>query len=104
MTYRLVVLYPQPRDPAAFRAYYEATHLKLVARLPGLRRSEWGFELGAMGQDSPYFCIFQGDFDSQEAMQAAMGSPEGQAVVADVANYATGGCLVLHHAVLSASG
>jgi uncharacterized protein (TIGR02118 family) len=34
-------------------------------------------------------------FDSMEAIQAALTSPEGQAVVADLPNFATGGAEVL---------
>lgn len=32
--YRLLVLYPPPNDPAAFRAYYEGTHLPLAGAAP----------------------------------------------------------------------
>ena len=35
--HRLMVLYPPPTDPDHFRTYYEETHLKLVAKWPGLR-------------------------------------------------------------------
>jgi uncharacterized protein (TIGR02118 family) len=34
-------------------------------------------------------------FESDEALRAAMASPAGQATVADVANFATGGATVL---------
>ena len=94
--HRMFVLYPPPADPAAFRAYYEATHLKLVAKLPGLRRSEHGFGLAGFGAASPYFCIWQGDFDDEAAMQHALTTPEGKALAADVPNYATGGAILLH--------
>ena len=102
--YRLMVLYPPPHDPAAFRAYYEATHLKLVAEMPGLRASSHGFALEGIGDPSPYFCVWQGDFDDLAAMRAAMGSAQGKLVAADVANYATGGCILVHYAVQGAAG
>ena len=98
--YKLCVLYPPPQDPAAFRAYYEATHLPLAAKLPGLMSSHYGFDLKAMDKASPYFCIFEAMFADAGAMAAAMQSPEGQAVAADVPNYATGGATVLHFEVL----
>ncbi len=37
MTFQLTVLYLQPDDPAAFDAYYEATHAPLASLIPGLR-------------------------------------------------------------------
>ena len=88
--HRLLVLYPPPADPQAFRDYYEANHLPLAARLPGLRGYRWGFDVTALGADSPYFCVFQADFDDAAALDAALGSPEGEATAADVPNYATG--------------
>jgi len=94
--HKLVVLYPHPASPDEFRRYYEATHLPLAARLPGLRASRHAFALEGVGAPSPYFCIWEGEFDSAEAMGRAMSSPEGEAVAADVPNYATGGAQVLH--------
>ena len=97
--HRLLVLYPPPTDPQAFREYYEAHHLPLAARLPGLRAYRWGFDVSALGADSPYFCVFQADFDDAAALDAAFASPEGEATAADVPNYATGGALLLHYDV-----
>ena len=42
MTVKLVVLYTQPDDPAAFDAHYLGVHMPLVAALPGLQRAEAG--------------------------------------------------------------
>jgi uncharacterized protein (TIGR02118 family) len=41
--------------------------------------------------------VFEADFDDAEAMQAAQASPQGQAIRADVANYATGGVVVVNY-------
>ena len=79
--HRLLVLYPPPADPRAFADYYENHHLPIAARLPG--------------RDSPYFCVFEADFDDAAALDAALGSPEGEATAADVPNYATGGAVLL---------
>lgn len=99
----MLVLYPPPTDPQAFRAYYEATHLPLVAKLPGLRAMRHSFEVSAGPGESPYFAVFEAEFDSAEAMAAALGSPEGQAVAADVPNYASGGAVVLNYPVTAGS-
>jgi uncharacterized protein (TIGR02118 family) len=97
--HKLVVLYPAPADPEAFREYYVATHIPLVAALPGLRAMRYSFNVAAADGDSPYFAIFEGEFDDAAAMGRALGSPEGRAVQADVPNYATGGATVLHYPV-----
>jgi uncharacterized protein (TIGR02118 family) len=93
--HRLLVLYPPPSDTEHFRSYYEGTHLPLVAKLPGLRAYRYSVDVAAGEGESPYYCVFEADFDDAAAYSAAMGSPEGQAVRADVPNYATGGAVVL---------
>jgi uncharacterized protein (TIGR02118 family) len=55
--HRLLVLYPPPTDPDHFRSYYEDTHLKLVAQIPGLLGYRYGFDVAAGEGDSPYFCV-----------------------------------------------
>jgi uncharacterized protein (TIGR02118 family) len=86
--HKLVVLYPQPEDRDKFRSYYTSTHLPLAAKLPGLRSYRYGFDLAAPAGDSPYWCMFEAEFDDINALSAAMSSEEGQAVAADVPNYA----------------
>jgi hypothetical protein len=39
----------------------------------------------------------EAEFDDAEALGAALASPEGQAVVADIPNYATGGAVILNY-------
>jgi 4-carboxymuconolactone decarboxylase len=94
--HKVVVLYPQPKDPAHFKKYYEETHLPLAAQLPGLLSSRYTFSIEGVGAPSPYFCIWEGQFADAAAFGSAMQSPAGQKVGADVANYATGGATVLH--------
>jgi uncharacterized protein (TIGR02118 family) len=95
--HRLTVLYPPPADPAHFRDHYVRVHLPLAAKLPGLVRMQHAFDVEGLRGDSPYFAVFHGDFESAEAMVAALGSEEGKAVSADVANYATGGAQLVHY-------
>ena len=97
--HRLLVLYPPPADPDHFRSYYEETHLKLAAKIPGLRAYRYGFDVAAGEGESPYFCVFEADFDDAAAMAAGRAAPEGQATQADIPNYATGGVVVLDYEV-----
>ena len=86
--HKVVVLYPPQPDPEAFKAYYVATHVPLVRKLPGLLALRYSFDVQGGSGDSPYFCVFEGEFADAAAMGAAFGSPEGQATVADVPNFA----------------
>ena len=94
--HRLLVLYPPPTDPDHFRSYYVDTHLPLVAKLPGLRGYRYSFNVAAYEGESPYFCVFEADFDDAAALVQRLPFPEGQATRADVPNYATGGAVVLN--------
>lgn len=93
---KLVVAYGTPDDPAAFDDYYAKTHVPLVEKIPDMRRFEAGKVLGTPdGSAAPYYFIAELWFDSTEALQAAMGSAEGQAAGADVPNFATGGATLM---------
>jgi 4-carboxymuconolactone decarboxylase len=94
--HKVLALYPPPKDPAHFKRYYEEVHLPLASQLPGLLSSRHSFAIEGVGAPSPYFCIWEGQFADAAAMAAAMQSPAGQKVAADVANYATGGVTLLH--------
>src|ERR1700748_3274813 len=93
---QLLVCYGAPEDPAAFDRHYAETHVPLVHKIPGLRRFEAGKVLGTPdGTPAPHYHIAQLTFDSVEDLQAAMGSPEGEAAGADVATFASGGATLM---------
>jgi 4-carboxymuconolactone decarboxylase len=94
--HRALALYPPPKDPAHFKKYYIEKHLPLAAQMPGLLSSRHSFAIEGLGNSSPYFCIWEGEFASEAAMAEATQSEIGQKVAADVANYATGGVTILH--------
>ena len=93
---KLVVGYEMPEDPAAFDAHYESTHIPLVDKVPNLRRFEAGKILSTPdGSVAPFYFMAELWFDGVEDLQAAMGSPEGQAAGADVSTFATGGATLM---------
>ena len=103
MVHRLVVSYGQPEDPAAFDAYYRETHTPLALKQPGLVRLTFGHAASLdPSQQAPYL-VAELDFDSEEAMGAALASPEGRAAGQDLANFATGGASFAHFDVQTAS-
>jgi uncharacterized protein (TIGR02118 family) len=95
--YKLIALYPQPTDPDHFRRYYEKRHLPLARTMPGLMASRHSFAVEGLGEASPWFCIWEGDFADKGAFEAAVASEAGQKTAADVANYATGGVTLIHY-------
>jgi uncharacterized protein (TIGR02118 family) len=93
---KVSVLYGQPQDPAAFDKYYNETHTPLALKMQGLK----GFTVGRPtttdpNEKSPYYLIANLYVDSVDAFHAVMSSHEGQAAVADIQNFATGGVTIL---------
>lgn len=89
---KAIVLYGHPTDPGGFESYYHQVHMPLAAKMPNLLRYETAVVLpNPDGSKPAYYRIFAGWYDSLETMQASMASPEGQAAVGDLANFASGG-------------
>ena len=77
---QLVVMYKTPKDAAAFDKHYVEKHIPLAKTIPGVRKYEIS--------KGPVATL---QFDDLAAIQKAFGSAEGQAAVADVKTFATGG-------------
>ena len=89
---QLVVMYKTPTDVAAFDKHYSEKHIPLVEAIPGVRKYEIsrGPVVTPAGPSGYHLVAFV-HFDDLAAIQKAFGSAEGQAAVADVQNFATGG-------------
>ena len=97
---KLLVLYGHPKDPAAFDKYYQEVHIPLAKRMRGLKKWTIGKVLGPPdGQPSPYYYVAELYMDRREDFETLLASSEGQAAVADVPNYATGGVTFLYSEV-----
>lgn len=93
---RLVVLYRRPADAAAFDRYYVDHHVPLAKAIPGLQSYE--VSDGAVSTPAgpaPYHLVATLSFESMGALQQGMGSAEGRAAAADVAEFASGGVEML---------
>ena len=89
---RLIVMYKTPRDTAAFDKHYFERHVPIAKKIPGLRKYE--VSQGRVGSPmgiSNYHLVAILHFDTMAAIQSAFGSAQGQAAVADVQSFATGG-------------
>lgn len=94
---KLLVLYGHPKDPAAFDKYYQEVHIPLAKRMQGLKKWTIGKVLGTPdGQPCPYYYVAELYMESRADFETLLASPEGQAAVADVPNYATGGVTFLY--------
>jgi uncharacterized protein (TIGR02118 family) len=92
MTVKLVVLYTHPDDSDAFDRQYFGTHMPLVARVPGLQRAETARLVAAADSgEQTYYRVTELYFADQGALNAAFGSEEGKAAVADYQNIAPPG-------------
>ncbi|WP_226017423.1 EthD family reductase [Novosphingobium sp. FKTRR1] len=97
----LNVLYNEPSNPEAFETYYAQTHLPLVDKIEGIAKAVLTKGLpGADGSKPPYYRIAQLFFADGAQLAASMGSPEGAAAAADIANFADGGVTVFPAAVV----
>jgi len=94
---RLLVLYGHPTDPGAFDQHYRDQHIPIAKRMKGLKKWTIGKVQGTPdGRPSPYYYVADLYMESRADFEALLTSPEGQAAVADVPNYATGGVTFLY--------
>ena len=93
---KLIAMYKTPTDSAAFDRHYFGAHVKLAKAIPGLR----GYEVTrgpimTPAGPAPYYLVAVLTFDSMASIQAALASPQGQATVADLGNFASAGVEIL---------
>lgn len=93
---KLLVLYNPPADPAAFDAHYANVHVPLARKVPGLRSYTLSKgPVATVAGDYACYMVAEVVFDSMEDLQAGVGSPEGQAAIADLANFAQSGVTIM---------
>ena len=93
-------MYGHPKDSGAFEHYYSETHLSLVAKTQGIVKAEYTkFLPNPDGSAPAYYRMAELYFAGAAEMQQALSSPEGQAMAADLGNFATGGVTILFGAV-----
>ena len=99
---KLTVLYGHPKDADAFERYYAQTHMPIAEKMKTLRRFELSKAAAAPeGGPPPYYRMAEAYFDDAAHMQRVLASPEAQATIADMANFATGGVTSFVSEVLS---
>jgi uncharacterized protein (TIGR02118 family) len=97
---KLTVLYGHPRSADEFERYYAGTHIPLVDKMKGVSRVELTrFAPGPDGAQPAFYRMAELYFPNDMQLRSSLGSPEGQAAVGDIPNFATGGVTVLTGAV-----
>ncbi len=97
---KATVLYGHPTDPDTFEKYYAETHTPITLKVKGVDKIELTKFVSAPDGGKPaYYRMAELYFTGTTEMQQSMGSPEGQATAADLANFATGGVTMIVDAV-----
>jgi len=93
---KVTVLYAHPTSPDEFEKYYGSTHLPLAAKMKGVARIELTkFVAGPDGGKPAFYRMAELYFTTQVQMEQSLGSAEGQATVADLPKFSTGGVTVV---------
>jgi uncharacterized protein (TIGR02118 family) len=89
---KATALYGHPEDPDAFDEYYASIHVPLVEKIPNLQRFEAAKIVATPdGSELPYYLMADLYFEDLAQLQDGFATDEGQATVADLQNFATGG-------------
>jgi uncharacterized protein (TIGR02118 family) len=87
--YKVIALYRQPADPAAFDRHYAEVHRGLVERIPGLAKLVINRGVEAPWGGAPaYYQIAEMHYPDEATFKTAMASPENAAAGKDVRKFA----------------
>ncbi len=93
---KVTVLYGHPKSPDEFENYYTNNHLPLAAKMKGVARIELTRFVAGPDRGKPaFYRMAELYFTTQAQMEQTLGSAEGQATVADLSKFATGGVTVV---------
>jgi uncharacterized protein (TIGR02118 family) len=92
---RLVALYSQPDDPAAFDAHYRDVHAPIVGRYPNLRGVRLTKADGVGGRPAPFYLVAEMSFDSRDDLYEALASDSGRESRHDLSTFAQAGVTLL---------
>ncbi|GAK09932.1 EthD family reductase [Geomicrobium sp. JCM 19038] len=86
---KLIALYKQPEDKAAFDEHYFNTHAPITKKIPGLKEMNVTKFVGTpMGKESDYYLMCEMVYESHNALKAGLKSDEGKASGKDLMNFA----------------
>lgn len=92
---KLVALYKQPPDPAAFDDAYFNTHLPLIEKVPGIRKTQITRFTRTIAGGEGFYLMAEMHFEDEAALKAAMRSPEMAAAGENLNSFAEGLSILL---------
>lgn len=92
MAATMIALYKEPPEREKFDKHFFEVHLPLLQKVPGLTKTE---VQRFAGKNAPYYLMATLYFNDKEARKAGLNSPEGQALSADLPNYAAEGSYII---------
>jgi uncharacterized protein (TIGR02118 family) len=79
MTVKLTIVYGTPEEADGFDKHYHEVHMPIVARWPGVQRTEVARVTGGPGGSaSPYHLVTEIYFADADVLNAALGSDAGR--------------------------
>ena len=88
---RLVALYSQPEDPAAFDAHYRDVHAPIVSRYPNLVSMRLTKADGVGGRPAAFYLMAEMSFATRAELDEALASDAGRESGRDLRNFAQAG-------------
>ena len=88
---KLIALFKKPHDAEAteaFEKHYFEEHIPLVAKTPGLLKTEVAFCKGLPGMENRYHIITEMYYENMDSLNAGMASAEGKAAGRDLMSFA----------------
>ncbi len=92
---RLIALYSNPEDPAAFDAHYRDVHAPIVGRYPNLVGMRLTRADGVGGRPAAFYLVAEMSFASRADLDAALASEAGRESGRDLRNFAQAGVTLL---------
>lgn len=91
-SYKIVVMYPRPKDVDAFEKIYQSEHVPLaVSKLQGKTKVVATKATGSPQGTPQYYRIAEIHFATMQALQACAASQGGQETLAHAAKISSGG-------------
>jgi uncharacterized protein (TIGR02118 family) len=88
---RLIALYSQPEDPAAFDAHYRDVHAPIVARYPNLVETRLTRADGIGDRPAAFYLMAEMRFATRADLDEALASDAGRESGRDLRNFASAG-------------
>ena len=92
---RLIALYSNPEDPAAFDEHYRDVHGPIVSRYPNLLEMRLTRADGVGGRPAAFYLVAEMRFASRADLDAALASEAGIESGRDLRNFAQAGVTLL---------